>query len=560
MKKLLSLMLIVFPAIIFSQQENVPLDNDVYSFLKEMNVKGIIRGIHDDSPNMSRFEVDSFLKIIESHYTELSNTEIDLLNKYKIEFCPESANKENTFQLFGNDDSFKGVTSDLLSDKIKYTYAYKNKDGNFFLNTIGRIVGGSVFKPSMNNSQLYDIGVTMRGTVFNNLGYYLNVTKGTVSGSDYWAATFDPRMLYTFKYLEAMAGAETMASYDFSDGYLRYYWQPSDNINLSLQLGREKIKFGYGYGSKLVISGDHPELDFFRLNFNWGMFSFTSITASTVGRFYFDRDLDGTKYLALNRFKLNIPNLFEFGLGENIIYAGRGVDLAYLNPFTFYKFTEMSLQDRDNGTLWLDFQTHCFNNFEISGTFFLDEDILSNLQDLTNFRNKTAYQIGMFWYSPFSINDLSLVCEYTKIRPYVYSHEREITSYTSYGQMLGHPIGPNSDELLFRASFNASARLNFRLDYQLIRSGKNIYNANGNLVFNAGGDAFVPYRWYIDPDHINFLDGIRINQNIITAEVKYEPIRKVVFDLIYKLITQNNISISETSTTSFAMLKLQFEI
>lgn len=560
MKKYFLAVIILFSVILKAQQENVPLDNDVYSYLKEMNVKGIIAGIHDDSPNLSRFEVDKFLKVIETHSMELSRTELALLNKYKIEFCNDAANTENTFQLFGNGAGFKGETSDLLSDKIKYTYAYKNNDGNFYLNVLGRIAEGSVFKPSVNNSQLYDVGVTMRGTLFNNLGYFLNVTKGTISGSNYWAATFDPRMLYTFKYIEAMLGAETMASYDFTGGYLRYYWRPSDNINLSLQLGREKIKFGYGYGSKLIISGDHPELDFFRLNFNWGIFSFTSITASTVGKFYFGTELNETKYLALNRFKLNIPDLFEFGLGENIIYAGRGVDLAYLNPFTFYKFTEMSLQDRDNGTLWLDFQTHCFKNFEISGTFFLDEDILSNLQDLTNFRNKTAYQIGAFWYSPFSINDLSLVCEYTKIRPYVYTHEREITNYTSFGQLLGHPIGPNADELLLRASFNASEKLNLRLDYQFIRSGKNIYDSNGNLILNAGGDAFVPYRWYIDPDHINFLEGIRINQNILTASVKYEPIRKVVFDLMYKLISQNNLSRSETSTTSFAMLKLLFEI
>jgi hypothetical protein len=554
-------LLLLFTSItLFAQQENVSLDNDVYFFLKEMNVKKIIEGIHDDNPNMSRYEVGKFLATIENHKADLSATEFRLLKKYKVEFYDELSDNSNTYQMFGSGNGFSEKPVDLLSDKIKYTYASKDSGGNFYLNVMGRILVGQVIKPVTDNSELYDIGVRLRGTLFNHLGYNLTVQKGTVSGSDSWASTFDPRVLCSFKYIEAMMGSESMASYDFTEGYLRYYWEPAANMKLSLQLGREKIKFGYGYGSKLIISGDHPSLDFFRLNFDYGIFGFTSITASTVGKFYLDRNLDQTKYLAINRFKLNIPNLFEFGLGENIIYAGRGIDLAYLNPMSFYKFAEMSLQDRDNGTLWIDFQTHCIKNFEISGTFFLDEDILSNMQDLTNFRNKTAYQLGAFWYSPFAIYDLSLICEYTKIRPYVYTHEREITNYTSFGQLIGHPIGPNADELLLRASYNINENLNFRLDYQYIRNGKNVYDSDGNLLFNAGGDPFVPYRWDIDPEDINFLEGIRINQNIFTATVKYEPIRKFAFDLTYKLIATRNETYSISSTTSYAMLRLLFEI
>ena len=107
----------------------------------------------------------------------------------------------------------------------------------------------------------------------------------------------------------------------------------------------------------------------------------------------------------------------------------------------------MDLQDRDNGTVYLDLQTNFIKNLELQGTFFLDENILSHLQDLSLYSNKTAYQVGAFWYSPFNVNDLSLVLEYTKIRPYVYSHTNPKDSYTSFGQNLGHRIGPNSDEL-----------------------------------------------------------------------------------------------------------------
>ncbi|OGV10995.1 MAG: hypothetical protein A3J84_07460 [Ignavibacteria bacterium RIFOXYA2_FULL_37_17] len=331
-------------------------------------------------------------------------------------------------------------------------------------------------------------------------------------------------------------------------------------MSLAFQIGREKIKFGYGYGSKLVLSGDHPLLDFFRINFSYGIFSFTSLHASTVGEFSIDRSQNFTKLIALNRFKLHLKDLFDFGLGENVIYTGRGIDLAYLNPFAFYKFEEMSLQDRDNGALWLDLQTNCFKNLEFQVTYFLDDNPLGNLQDFSNYINKTGYQIGAFWYSPFSINDLSLVLEYTRIRPYVYSHINPKNSYTSWNQVLGHHIGPNSDEIFMQIAYNFNEKLRFNFDYQYIRHGQNIYDSQGRLVFNAGGDAFVAHRDIFDPVRIDFLDGERINQNIFTFNVRYEPFRNFILDLFYREIMNKNISREISANSGYGYLKLTFEL
>ncbi|MEW6652632.1 MAG: hypothetical protein AB1394_04090 [Bacteroidota bacterium] len=540
---------------IYSQAENVSIDHDVYLFLKEMKVKGIISRIHDDSPNMSRYEVKKLIGIIEESRTLLSKTERGLLVKFKDEFFDEEADSNNTSQFFG--DGFSSSFSDLFSKKNRYMYAYREPYANFYLNALGRFAFGHTFEPAQHNSTFYDIGFRFSGTVFKHLGYSLSVQKGGVSGSQSYAKLFDPRLNYNFKFIEAI---ENIGNYDFAEGYLRYYVEPVKDMRLALQLGREKIKFGYGYGSKFVISGNHTLLDFFRLNFDYGIFSFTSLTASTVGNFNENRDLNYTKYLALNRFKLNFPNLFEFGIGENIIYTGRGIDLAYLNPMIFYKFVEMSLQDRDNGTLWLDFQTHFLKNVEISGTFFLDENILSQLQDLDLFSNKTGYQIGAFWYSPFSLNDLSLTAEYTKIRPYVYTHTNEKNTYTAYGELLGHSIGPNSDEILFKADYNVNEWIRFSSSYQYIRSGENIYDNEGRLLFNAGGNQFVPYRMNLDPKKIDFLDGERINKNVFTANLKIEPFRKFYLNLTYKLLIVNNITRNLEDKTSYVLFTTNFEL
>ncbi len=558
MKKFFFVAVLIFfsSLIIYSQQENVPVDHNVYIFLKEMKVKKILNYIHDDNPIMSRAEVRKCLEEIQAKYNLLSATEKKLLKKFQDEFYDELADSTNTMQFLGYSEKFSKDITDIFSNKIKYIYTYRKEKANLYLEMLGRAMHGQILKPEINNSELFDIGFRLRGTLFDKLGYNLVVQKGGVAGSTNYATTFDPRLRYNFKFYENI---ENISNYDFTEGYLRFFTEPIDKMKLSFQIGREKIKLGYGYGSRLVLSGDHPYLDFIKMDFNYGIINFSSLHATTVGEFHEDRSLNYTKFYAYNKMKFTFKNLFEAGIGEAIVYTGRGIDLAYLNPFAFYKFEEMSLQDRDNGVLFLDFQSDFLKNLELQATFFLDENILSHLQDLELYSNKSAYQIGIFWYSPFSLSDLSFILEYTKIRPYVYTHTNIKNSYTAHSELLGHRIGPNADEIYTKLSYNFSEKLRGNFEYQHIRSGENIYDALGNLVFNAGGDALQPFRQDVDPQHIKFLDGERINKDIFTLSFRYEPFREIFFDLNYSYLIEKNITKEKSFFTNYAYLKMTLE-
>ncbi len=295
-------------------------------------------------------------------------------------------------------------------------------------------------------------------------------------------------------------------------------------MGISAQLGREKLKYGYGYSKSLALSGDAPNMDFLKFVFQYGIINFSSIFASTVGEFNTNRDLRYTKYFSANKIKLSFENLFDVGLGETII-SSSGIQLGYVNPLIFYKFVEQSLQDRDNGTIFFEMQTHFLKDLELQGTFFLDENILSNLSDLEKTSNKTAYQLGFFWYEPAGVKNLSLVFEYTKIRPYVYTHFDPKNTYTAFGIIMGHPIGPNADQIFTKLGYNLSDRVTCNFEYQHIRKGENIYNANGMLVINVGGNVYDAYRQGIDSDHAYFLDGIRINEDLFRLNISYEPLK-----------------------------------
>jgi len=300
-------------------------------------------------------------------------------------------------------------------------------------------------------------------------------------------------------------------------------------------------------------------MDFIKLKFDYGIVHYSSIHASTVGIFYPEQKDRYTKYWAFNSLHFNIPRLFNIGIGETIVYSGRGIELAYLSPVGFYKFIEMSLQDRDNANLYFDLQTSFIHNLELQGTFLLDENILSNLSDLELYTNKTAYQVGAFWYDPFSLSDMSLILEYTKIRPYVYSHVNSENTYTAWGTNLGHRIGPNADELLTRITYNANEWLRLSGEYRHQRSGENIYDENGNLIKNVGGDIFLSHGSVPRNTEAKFLDGIRINTDIVQVGLRFELIRDFIFEIMYNYNIENNITNKTKRDYSYGLFKFTLD-
>lgn len=380
------------------------------------------------------------------------------------------------------------------------------------------------------------------------------VIKGGAAGNKQVAELIDPRIKQTFKWVE---DAENIGNYEFVDGYIKYLTNPVDDMNLFIEIGREYKTVGYGYGSKLVLSGDSPPLDFIEFGLNYGIASFSSIHGSTVGDFSYNMDERYTKYWAFNRLKFSFENLFDIGIGENIIYSGRGFELGYASPLAFYKFVEMELQDRDNANLYFDIQTSFIPNLELQGTFFLDENILSNLQNFDSYKNKTAYQLGIFWYEALSLNDLSMKLEYTKIRPFVYTHVNAQNTYSSWGTNLGHPIGPNADEIFSELAYNLNDWMRVTLNYRFVRKGENLYNEQGNLIKNVGGDINVSTGPNPEFENAYFLDGERFNQNIFQVGFRIEPIRDFIFYLIYNYDQENNLTTGNKLITNYGLFKFQ---
>lgn len=539
----------------YAQIENVPLNNPVYDYLKEMNVKRIISGYHDDDPNLSRFQVADFLNTIQMKGNELSNAEKDLLKKYMIEFIPEEINKKTTASMFHSNMNVSNGFKFIFSQKQKYLFSYEKNKNNVFIEPLGDLYYINSFSPdTKENAQIFDGGLRFRGTLFEHLGYNFSFLKGGTAGDSILVESAFPEIKSTFKYQENI---ENIVNYDFANGYLKYYFEPSDGMGLAFQIGREQLKYGVGYSDRLALSGKAPNLDFLKFQFQYGIINFSSIFGSTVGEYNDERDLRYTKYFTANRLKFAIENLFDVGIGETVI-SSRGIELGYLNPLIFYKFVEQSLQDRDNGTIFTDIQTHFLKDLEFQGTFFLDENIISNLSNLEKASNKTAYQLGLYYYEPVGIKNLSFIFEYTKIRPYVYSHYDQENTYTAFGANLGHPIGPNADQLFFKLKYNVNEKLSMNLEYQKVRKGQNYYDSAGALVRNVGGNVYNAYRDGVDNSEAYFMDGVRVNNYLLGINIRYEPLKNYVFNFNYTADLEKNLTNGTEDNSGFGYVKFSF--
>ncbi len=211
-KKLLFILIIFSSQFTFAQVENVPLNNRVYSFLKEMKVKNIIPYFNEDISNLSRFEVNALLDTVRRKYQQLSETEIGLLHWFEVDFS-DSLLDETTTILFTPGKSFGSTSSEVGSNKVKYLYAYQEENANFYAEFLGHFYHGQQLKHDVTNADLYDFGFRLRGTVFKQLGYFFSFIKGGVSGNKELAEIIEPRLLTNFKWLEA---GENIGNYDFS--------------------------------------------------------------------------------------------------------------------------------------------------------------------------------------------------------------------------------------------------------------------------------------------------------------------------------------------------------
>ncbi|WP_412063088.1 hypothetical protein [Rubrivirga sp. IMCC45206] len=320
------------------------------------------------------------------------------------------------------------------------------------------------------------------------------------------------------------------------------YWDASGIVGFrasffEVRAGRGRANWGFGEGSlersDYSAPQDHVE---FRSRF-WRV-RYTNRferRIRPIERSAADRQLYPRSFTALHQLAFDLPYGLEAELFEMTVFADdttggqrSGFELAYLNPLVFYRAVEADLGTLDNALLGAGLAWNAAPGYRTYGQLLLDELAFGRLSD-DWWGNKWGFLLGAHVVDPgwgeARVRGLSLRGEYTRQRPYLYSHRSASTAYVHYADPLGHPAGPNSSDLSLWAEYLPTPRLSFGAHGSYTVRGRNTETEN------FGSDASLSYVTRVTDNNATTLQGVRQRETIGEVWGGYELLPELILGL-----------------------------
>ena len=516
-----------------AQSVNIPLNHWSYAFLERLETQHKITGVMNSTRPMTRQEMAGYLvpliQKVHSGTTQLNSVEAEQLAFLKIEFREELDSLLPIFEPTVT-TRISRLKKMQFIDPLLPDFLYRN-DRNFlnFSHEQFRIFIDPILYRDAQfattdtlaaNERVYQDanGFTFWGALGDHLGFFFDARDTKEWGT----RTYSTQHKITREGLGFVNGYGTHIYHDETVAYL-VFRLPYFNLTL----GKDENKWGPGERGNLALSDYATSYDQLKFSVNYWRFKFTSLTAFL--RPYPDvieQDQILSKGMAAHRLEINLWKYLQIGLHETVIYGGRRLEPAYLNPLMFYRSAEHYLSNEDNVTMGVDFDLTAIRNLKFYGEFLID-DVTTSRLGTDFYGNKLAWLFGGYWVNLARVPNLDLRLEYARIRPYVYSHKRPISTYQHFTTLLGHPIGPNSDDFFTRLQYRFSRSLVFEANFDYQRWG-----ANSDSL-NVGREVTRDHAPQ-DAEEVAWLAGNRQYQTTICVEASYEFFRNLYLNGSYE--------------------------
>lgn len=498
----------------------VPIGDEVYSYLRHLSVKGYIKEFSEVQLPILEYDVVTFLQSADT--AKFSSSERALRRKFLRTYNREPY---DAVTVFPSQDATPFFFEGISTDKDKYLFRWKDDStlSDMQVHGIAGLEFRQRMKPTTGHAALGVIGGRFTGTLSGHVGFFMQTTDGQSFG-DSSIALEDPVISKNKNF--TLYSNHTF--YDFTTAELTY-----TNDWFTAKLAREQIAVGGSYqGDNILLSPTIQTPDFISIQAHVGAVRYEAIIASILGEGRFSVLPDSSyavfgpgayidsKYLALHDLTFMIGNDLELGFTDMTIFSRR-FDLAYVNPFSFLKSVEHSLNDRDNGLLGAHFRWRIIDGIEIRGQGLVD-DVAASKIGTGYWGNKFAWQMGAMWAAPFGLEDVDIAFEHTRVEPYTYSHFNSQNTFATSGQILGSSIGPNAMSFWGHIRWAASEKLTLEANFTLLERGENTYDSSGKLLYNAGADFEQTIRPEDGAISYSILNGRRVNAITIDATIGYE--------------------------------------
>lgn len=527
---------------LISQNIGIPLSHWAYDAIERWEIQGYIEVVYNGSRPFTRREIAEYIYKMWNHFQgnpeKFSSTDIHQLHYLTLEFQEELQGKrlpdaytqwKSRINKIFDSKTLKPLNK-LLYPNYRNFINLQYKEFNLSADPI--LSYSEQQKVEVETGENYSLARLSNGFLFyGNLGkyfgFYFDLTDNHLSDQRYQTEKI-PYQVWEesgWPYLTRRDNGDF--EFDENVAYLTF-----DYKYFYLSYGREYNQWGIGHTGNVLLSTNSQLYDQIKFIIRYWRFKFTHITAflqyiSPEAREDIKSQPHIDQYLSGNRLEINIGKGIQLGLSEAVIYGDRSLQLGYLNPLSFFKSIEHYYGDRDNGVLDVDIEWRIFPGLKIYGEWLIDDITTTKLR--TNwYGNKFAYQLGLFIVNPFDLKDIDFMVEYNRIKPYVYTHTyKDYNKYKHYDTILGHHIGPNSDNLFLGLRKRFSKFLEIGANFETQRHGSNLEEKN------VGGDPDRPYQNGDSPD-VKFLDGIRKDQRTYGLFLRYEFIRNLFFELDYR--------------------------
>jgi hypothetical protein len=458
---------------VLAQSVVVPLDHQVYPLLIKGETMGLFHAYDLRVLPLTRTATLKLLLQMQEQAGRLSSPDAGLLRQMIGEFTdPE-------------------IGHDAVPESERHLYRFEEGTTQVFLDLRGTqavvLHRGRLDVPDETLSETTARG-SVRGSFGEHVSFGLTARNTLVLGSEDQEERFDPSQGQS----QVVVGRGVFR--DQATGYVSVVFQP-----LTLFVGRTHTSWGSGLQEQFSLSMQNEPMDQVMFTLDFERFRFSYLHANLQG-------IGTSRFLAGHRIDFLMGKNVQLGVYETVVYAGRGAELAYLNPFVPYHIIEHQLGDKDNNMFGFDVTATVTPGVRAFAEVFVD-DFSLDFPLGTYWGNKLAYMAGIHWAEPFGVKPLELFAAYTRVDPYVYTHTDTMNVYTHYDASAGSRLGPNAERWYGGILYRPMRDLQCEVKYSFVRKGR--------------GDVSSPHT-VADGDGKGFLSGVLERQHRMEMALRYQ--------------------------------------
>ena len=228
-----------------------------------------------------------------------------------------------------------------------------------------------------------------------------------------------------------------------------------------VRFGRDRNLWGSGR-SRLELANYAPEYDHLQIrttvwrlqyvNLFAGLTDIRAIEAPPLSEGRAPEQLFPRRYAAVHRLSIHLSRRVHAHLFEAIVCAEdttglrKGFDISYMNPVIFYRAAEADRGSPDNALVGGGLSWIVRPGIKLHGQFLFDEIRFRELTDPDDgwWGNKWGFLAGVELVDPLTLPNTTVRIEYARNRPFMFSHLYVQNAYVHFGDVVGHPSGPNA--------------------------------------------------------------------------------------------------------------------